>query len=58
MFLAFDFFWAVHNNLLDQLVDRNCIQFLQVRILLCKLEKAANICNLFRTSADLLFQCR
>ncbi len=35
MFLAFDFFWAVHNNLLDQLVDRNCIQFLQVRILLC-----------------------
>ena len=58
MLLAVDFFRAVHNDFLNQLINRGCIQFLQVRILLCKLEKMANICNLFRTSADFLLQCR
>lgn len=53
MLLAVDFFRAVHNDFLNQLINRDRIKFLQVRILLCKIEKAADICNLFRSMARL-----
>ena len=54
MLLAVDFFRAVHNDFLNQLVDRNRIQFLQVRILFCKLEKAATSAT---CSVPLLISC-